>query len=126
MMCCGWVIVIVFVVLLFVVLFVGVVVFDLFLCVVWNVSGSVLIGFYWIELLFDLLYGVFVVVMLFVLLVWWLVECGYFGECVFLLKYVVVKLGQCVCRIGVVVSVDVWLVVVVCECDGWGCLLLVW
>lgn len=74
--------------------------------IVWNASASVPIGFYRITPERDPRVGALVAVMPPERLASWMVERGYLGEDVPLLKHVVGKPGVRVCRIGDIVSVD--------------------
>lgn len=74
--------------------------------VIWNASASVPIGFYRITPDNDPPVGSLVAIMPPERLARWMVERGYLGENVPLLKHVAGKPGARVCRIGDAVSVD--------------------
>ncbi|NJC34374.1 conjugative transfer signal peptidase TraF [Sphingomonas jejuensis] len=122
----GWTIATVSIASLFGASFAAVAVFDPLPRLVWNASASAPIGFYRIEPLSDLPHGALVAVTPPAPLARWLAERGYLGERVPLLKHVVAKPGQRVCRIGAIVSVDGRPVVVARQRDGRGRPLPVW
>lgn len=74
--------------------------------IIWNASASVPIGFYSITPERDPPVGALVAVMPPERLARWMVERGYLGEDVPLLKHVAGKSGERICRIGDTVSVD--------------------
>lgn len=74
--------------------------------IIWNASASVPIGFYRLTPERDPPLASLVAITPPQRLVRWMVECGYLGEDVSLLKHVVGKPGARVCRVGNVVSVD--------------------
>lgn len=74
--------------------------------IIWNASASVPIGFYRITLERDPPVGALVAIASPEKLSRWMVERGYLGEDVPLLKHVAGKPGARVCRIGRIVSVD--------------------
>lgn len=94
--------------------------------VVWNASASAPLGLYRIEPERDPPPGSLVAVTPPAPLAWWMIERGYLGENVRLLKHVIAKAGQRVCRIGSVVSVDARPVAVALPRDRLGRPLPVW
>ena len=94
--------------------------------VVWNASASAPLGLYRIEPDRDPPPGSLVAVTPPAPLARWMTERGYLGENVPLLKHVVAKAGQRVCRIGGVVSVDARPVAVARPRDRLGRPLPIW
>jgi len=93
---------------------------------IWNASASAPIGLYRIEPERDPAVGALVAVTPPEDLGRWLAERGYLGEGVPLLKQVVAKAGQRVCRIGGVVSIDARPVAIAMTRDRLGRALPVW
>ena len=94
--------------------------------IVWNASASVPIGFYRITPERDPLVGSMVAIAPPERLARWMVERGYLGEDVPLLKHVVGKPGARICRIGDTVSVDGRPLATARESDRFGQPLPVW
>lgn len=94
--------------------------------VVWNASASAPLGLYRIEPDRDPPPGSLVAVTPPAALARWMTERGYLGENVPLLKHVVAKAGQRVCRTGVTVSVDALPVAIALTRDRLGRPLPVW
>lgn len=74
--------------------------------IIWNASASVPIGFYRITPEHDPSVGSLVAITPPERLARWMIERGYLGKDVPLLKHVVGKPGARVCRVGNVVSID--------------------
>tara|TARA_R110000782_G_scaffold78276_6_gene155263 strand:- start:18144 stop:18713 length:570 start_codon:yes stop_codon:yes gene_type:complete len=94
--------------------------------VIWNASASAPLGLYRIEPDGDPAVNVLVAITPPAPLARWMVERGYLGEDVPLLKHVAAKVGQRVCRIGAVVSVDARPVAIALTRDRLGRPLPVW
>ncbi|BAV63295.1 MULTISPECIES: S26 family signal peptidase [Sphingobium] len=110
----------------FAVSFVAIAVVDPFPRLIWNASASAPIGLYRIHPDSDPPTGALVAVTPPERLARWLSARGYLPEGVPLLKYVVAKPGQRVCRIGDIVSVDAQPVASARARDGQGRPLPVW
>lgn len=93
---------------------------------VWNASASAPIGLYRVLPDTDPPLGTLVAVAPPQRLGRWMAVRGYLGENVPLLKHVVAKAGQHICRIGAVVNIDGRAVVVALERDRLGRPLPVW
>ncbi|QBF31837.1 S26 family signal peptidase [Thalassococcus sp. S3] len=93
---------------------------------VWNASGSVPIGFYAVQPLDKPNIGDLVVLEPPSPLGDWLLEHGYLGANVPLIKHVAALPGQRVCRIGVTVSIDGTTVAIAKERDRFDRPLPVW
>ena len=110
----------------FVLSFAAIAVTDPLPRVVWNASASAPIGLYRILPDTDPPLGALVAVAPPQHLGRWMAARGYLGENVPLLKHVAAKAGQRVCRMGTVVTIDGWPVVVALEHDRAGRPLPVW
>ena len=86
--------------------YVGFAIVDPLPRIIWNASASVPIGFYRITPERDPPVGALVAIAPPERLARWMVERGYLGENVPLLKHVADKPGARVCRVGDIVSVD--------------------
>lgn len=111
---------------LFAVSFVVVAIADPFPRLIWNASASAPIGLYRIHPDRDPPIGALVAITPPRRLARWLSARGYLPEGVPLLKHVAAKVGQRVCRIGDVVSVDARRVATARPSDGQGRPLPVW
>ena len=111
---------------LFAVSFTVVAVLDPLPRVIWNASASAPLGLYRIAPVRDPPLGTLVAVAPPEQLGRWMAERGYLGADVPLLKHVAAKVGQRLCRIGGVVSVDSRPVVVTLVRDRRGRPLPVW
>lgn len=122
----GWAIATTAAASLFAASFTAIAVLDPLPRVIWNASESAPLGLYRVEPDRDPAVGALVAVTPPAPLARWLAERGYVGERVPLLKHVAAKVGQQVCRIGAVVSVDARPVAVALARDGRGRPLPVW
>jgi len=106
--------------------FAAVAVLDPLPRVIWNASASAPLGLYRLQPERDPPLGTLIAVALPERLGRWMAERGYLGKGVPLLKHVVAKAGQRVCRTGGVVSIDARPVAIAITRDRLGRALPVW